>query len=68
MIEKRFSNQIVNEVISDTIQSNYQEAITEQKIMPAGLVSVEPTPYEDGKDFEFIATVELFPEIPSAES
>jgi len=65
VIEKRFSNQIINEVISDTIQSNYQEAITEQKIAPAGLVSVEPTPYEAGKDFEFVATVELFPEIPA---
>jgi len=65
VIEKRFSNQIVNEVISDTIQSNYQKAITEQKILPAGLVSIEPTPYEAGKDFEFVATIEIFPEIPA---
>ena len=33
--------------------------------MPAGLVSIDPTPYEPGKDLEYIATIELFPEIPS---
>jgi len=65
VIEKRYSNQVTNEVITDTIHSSYQEALMEQKIAPAGLVSIEPTPYEAGNDLQYVATVELFPEIPS---
>lgn len=65
VIEKRFSNQVTNEVIQDTIHSSYSDALNEQKIAPAGLVSIDPVPYENGKDFEFVATVELFPEIPN---
>jgi len=65
VIEKRFSNQVTNEVINDTIQKSYADALVEQKISPAGLVSIEPLPYESGKDLEYVATVELFPEIPA---
>ena len=66
VIEKRFSNQVTSEVISDKIHSSYQEALMEQKIAPAGLVSIEPTPYEAGNDLQYVATIELFPEIPAA--
>ena len=66
VIAKRYSHQVTNEVISDLIQSSYREALEDQKIAPAGLVSVEPSPYEDGKDLQYVATVELFPEIPTA--
>ena len=65
VIEKRYSNQVTSEVISDAIHSSYQEALMEQKIAPAGLVSIEPTPYEAGNDLQYVATIELFPEIPS---
>jgi len=66
VIQKRYSNQVSNEVISDKINSSYQEALTEEKIAPAGLVSIEPVPFEDGNDLEYVATIELFPEIPTA--
>ncbi len=65
VIEKRYSNQIVSEVVNDSIQSSYQQALTEKAIAPAGLVSIEPVPYEAGKDLEYVATIELFPEIPN---
>ncbi len=66
VIQKRYSNQVSNEVVSDKINASYQEALMEQKIAPAGLVSIEPTPFEDGKDLQYVATIELFPEIPTA--
>ncbi len=65
VIQKRFSGQVTNEVISDKIQASYQEALTESQITAAGLVSIEPTPWENGKDLEYVATVDVFPEIPS---
>ncbi|MBX2868549.1 MAG: trigger factor [Acidiferrobacterales bacterium] len=66
VIQKRYSNQVSNEVVSDKINASYQEALMEQKIAPAGLVSIEPVPFEDGKDLQYVATIELFPEIPTA--
>ena len=65
VIQKRFSGQVTNEVISDKIQASYQEALSESQIPAAGLVSIEPTPYENGKDLEYVATLDIFPEIPS---
>lgn len=65
VIQKRFSPGITSEVITETIQSSYMDALGQEKIVPAGLVSIEPTPYESGKDLEYVATVEVFPEIPS---
>ena len=66
VIKKRYEPQITQELITDTIGTSYQQALGEEKILPAGLISIEPTPYEAGKDFEYVATIELFPEIPVA--
>ena len=65
VIKKRYEPQIINEVISEKINSSYMEALGAEKIMPAGLISIDPTPYESGNDLQYIATIELFPEIPS---
>ena len=64
IIKKRYQPQVTNEVINETINSSYMDALGKEKIMPAGLVSIDPTPYKPGSDFEYVATIELFPEIP----
>ncbi|NKB77051.1 MAG: trigger factor [Gammaproteobacteria bacterium] len=66
VIKHRYEPQITHEVISDQINSSYRDALGQEQIMPAGLVSIDPTPYEPGKDLEYVATIELFPQIPSA--
>ena len=65
VIRKRYEPQVTNEVISETINSSYMDALGQEKIVPAGLVSIDPTPYEPGEDFKYVATVELFPKIPN---
>jgi len=65
VIEQRYAPQVTHEVITDTINSSYREALGQENIIPAGLVSIDPTPYEPGKDLRYIATIELFPEISS---
>jgi trigger factor len=65
VIKKRYSGHVTTEVINETINSSYRDALGQEKIYPAGLVSIDPTPYEPGKELKFIATIELFPEIPS---
>lgn len=65
IIKKRYEPQIANEIVSDAINSSYKEALNQEEIAPAGLISIEPTPYEPGKSLEYVATIEVFPEIPS---
>ncbi|WP_423910005.1 trigger factor [Candidatus Spongiihabitans sp.] len=65
VIKKRYAPQVTNEVINETINASYRDALGQEKIIPAGLVSIDPTPYESGKEFQFVATVEVFPKIPS---
>ena len=65
VIKQRYSPQVTNEVVSETINASYMDALGQEEIVPAGLISIVPTPYEQGKDLEYVATVELFPEIPS---
>jgi len=65
VINKRYGAQVTNEVISDTINSSYREALGKEEIVPAGLVSIEPKPFVAGDDLQYVATIELYPEIPS---
>ena len=65
IIRQRFSPRITNEVVMETIQSSYDAALRQREIVPAGLLSIEPVPYESGNDLEFVATIEVFPQIPS---
>lgn len=45
------------------MQSKYFEAIMQEKINPAGPPSIEPKVNEPGKDLEFVATFEVYPEV-----
>ncbi|SDG00010.1 trigger factor [Phytopseudomonas seleniipraecipitans] len=63
VIRQRFEADARQEAVGDVIQSSFYEAIAEQKLAPAGQPSVEPKVLEKGKDLEFIATFEVFPEI-----
>ncbi|TBU73936.1 trigger factor [Pseudomonas daroniae] len=63
VIRQRFEADARQEAVGDVIQSSFYEAIAEQKLTPAGQPSVEPKVLEKGKDLEFIATFEVFPEI-----
>ncbi len=65
IIRQRFAPGITNEVVMETIQSSYDAALQQQEIVPAGLLSIEPVPYESGNDLEFVATIEVFPQIPA---
>ena len=64
VIKQRYTPQVTHEVVTDTISSSYQQALGQENMQPAGLISIDPTPYEPGKNLEYTATIELFPEIP----
>lgn len=63
VIRKRFGASARQEVIGEVIQSSFYEAIVQEKLNPAGAPSVEPKELDEGKDFEYIATFEVYPEV-----
>lgn len=63
VIKKRYGQGAYQEVLSEVMQSSYMEAIANESLNPAGSPSVESKVTEEGKDFEFIATFEVYPEI-----
>lgn len=63
MVQQRYADQVRQEVLGDVIQSTYFEAVTQEKLRPAGYPSFEPKSLEQGKGIEYIATFEVMPEI-----
>lgn len=62
VIRQRYEDAARQEALGDVIQATFYEAVVEQKLKPAGAPSVEPKVFEKGKDLEYIATFEIYPE------
>jgi trigger factor len=62
VIARRFGQSVRQDVASDMAQRNYVEAIIQEKINPAGAPQLEILKNEAGQDFEFTATIEVYPE------
>ena len=63
VIKKRFGQHVRQDVISDVMQRSFYEAVMQEKLTPAGPPKIEPVSMEEGKDLEFIATFDVYPEI-----
>ncbi|TWH75822.1 trigger factor [Azomonas agilis] len=62
LIRQRYEESARQEALGDVIQETYYKAISEQNLRPAGMPSVEPKSFEQGQNFEYVATFEVFPE------
>ena len=68
VIEKRYGGQVQQEVLGEVIQSSFYEAISQEKLVPAGQPHIEPKETtSDAGGMEFIATFEVYPEIELAD-
>ena len=65
-IKRRFGQAVRNEALGEIMRDSFIQAVEDQKIQPAGMPSFEPQTNEPGKDLEFIATFEVYPEIELA--
>jgi len=63
---QRYEDGARQEALGDLIQATFYEAVVEQKLNPAGAPAVEPKSFEKGKDLEYVATFEVFPEFTVA--
>ncbi|MGX5173413.1 trigger factor [Aliikangiella sp. IMCC44653] len=63
VIKKRFGPHVRQEVVSEVMQRSFYEAVLQEKLQPAGAPKIEPVTMEEGKDLEFTATFDIYPEI-----
>ena len=62
-VKRRFGDGIRQEVSSEVMQSSFAEAVQSESVSPAGMPQIEDISMEAGKDLEFTAVFEVFPEI-----
>lgn len=63
VIKQRYGKGVRQEVLGEQMQQGFIQAVTQEKLNPAGMPSVTPIVDEDGKDFQFSATFEIYPEV-----
>ncbi|MEO1247464.1 MAG: trigger factor [Pseudomonadota bacterium] len=60
VVRQRYGKQVREEVLGELMQKSYSDAVTQEKLNPAGGPKIET---EDGKDsFAYVATFEVMPE------
>jgi len=67
MVEAQYGGKVTEEVVGDLIRATFHEAVNEKGLKPAGGPSIEPKHLSPGKDFEYTATFEVYPEIKQLE-
>lgn len=67
VVKQRFGDGIRAEVLQEVVRENYAKALSEEKLNPAGMPSIEFTQDKAGEDVEFVATFEVFPEVKLSE-
>jgi trigger factor len=63
VMQQRFGQGVRQEVLGEVMSQSFQEAVVQEKLRPAGQPTIEPRNLEAGKDLEYIATFEVFPEV-----
>ncbi|MEK7303654.1 MAG: trigger factor [Pseudomonadota bacterium] len=63
MVEAQYAGKVLEEVAGDLIRSTFYEAVNEKGLKPAGGPDIQPKNMGRGKDFEYTATFEIYPEV-----
>lgn len=68
VINQRYGAQVREEILQETMQQTLQEAIGQESLRVAGVTKIEPSQTEQADaDFEYVAHLEVFPEVPELE-
>ena len=63
VVKKRFGKDVRGEVIGELMSQSFYEAVTQEKLKPAGQPKIEPLDVNEGQDLKFVATFEVYPDI-----
>ena len=67
VVQQHYGQNVRLQVLQDVMQSSFYEAVTQEKLRPAGSPSFEPVTTDAGKEFEYKATFEVYPDIALAD-
>jgi trigger factor len=69
VLQQRYGKSVQNEVVSELVQSSLFEAIEKESLRPASNPVLEELPeIGSGDEFEFTASIEVYPEIASIDA
>jgi trigger factor len=63
VVRKQFGGQVHTEVITDLMRSSFAQALSQEKLTPAGGPRIEPIAMDPGTDLRYAALFEVLPEV-----
>jgi trigger factor len=64
VVKQRYGKQVRQDIVNEAVQESLQQAIMDEKLRPASMPRLETEPgNNDGGDLEYIALIEVYPEI-----
>jgi trigger factor len=66
VVRQQFGQQVRQEVLGDVMQSSFNEAVVQEKLVPAAGPRIEPINLEQGGDLKYRAVFEVLPQIKLA--
>jgi trigger factor len=63
VVRQQFGSQVHAEAVSDLMQSSFAEAVSQQRVRPAGGPRIEPIAVEPGNELRYAAVFEVLPEV-----
>lgn len=66
IVQQHYGSDVRHDVVGDLMQSTFYEAVTQEKLAPAGMPTLEPKSMEAGEGLEYVATFEVLPEVKPA--
>ena len=63
IVRRQYQPRVLGEVLQQTIETSWREAVEERELRPAMQPEIEITSYDEGKDLEFTMGMEVLPNI-----
>lgn len=64
LVQQQYGSQVRDEVLANTVERTFSDAVQENKLRVAGFPNIEHKPFaEAAEEFEYTATFEIFPEV-----
>jgi trigger factor len=63
IIRSRYQGQVLQDVIGDLINRSYPQALSQESLRPAGAPDIQTNSMGEGKDFEYTAVFEVYPDL-----
>ncbi len=63
VVRSRYATGVRQEVLGDTINRSFYDAVQKESLRPAGQPAIDAKQIEEGKDIEYVATFEVYPDV-----